>query len=96
MFQMTKGNEILAPAGEQQCANNPPLADQEFELRVTSSFLQALDHLAQTEGLSRSDIVRRAVGLYSLSRAVEAKGDHLAFVTQKDDDKLEVGQLIKL
>ena len=73
-----------------------PRADQRFELRVTERFLHALDHLAESENISRADIVRRAVGLYALARSVEARQDHLAFAKLNDENVMEITQLVKL
>lgn len=71
-------------------------ATQRFELRVSSKFLKALDHLAETEDLSRADVVRRAVGLYARARMEETQGRLIAFANLKEDNSLEVKELIKL
>lgn len=71
-------------------------ATERFELRVTRKFLEALDHLSDSEGLSRADIVRRAVGLYARARMEAESGRMVAFATLRDDNTVEVKDLIRL
>jgi hypothetical protein len=76
--------------------NFVPHADKRYELLASSGFLQALFDLAQDEGMSTSDIIRRSVGLYSIARNIEAKGGRLACVTDDGQGRHQIEQIIKL
>lgn len=72
------------------------LPNQRFELRVTKRFLLALDALAAKEGRSRADIIRRAVGFYSMSVSEKAKGNLMAFIKLQSDNSVSVEEIITL
>ena len=41
---------------------------ERLTLSVSDAFLEGLDELSITEGMSRSDLIRRTVALYSLAK----------------------------
>jgi hypothetical protein len=84
------------PAGTPSSMESADLPNQRFELRVTKRFLKALDALAEKEGRSRADIVRRAVGFYSMGISEKAKGNLLAFVKLQSDNSVSVEEIITL
>jgi hypothetical protein len=66
-----------------------------IELRASEDFIHALDLLAQDENLSRADIIRRAVGLYTRIRIEQNHGRHLALADLVGNE-LQVRELITL
>jgi len=88
--------QALLPADTIPDLDFVPHADKRYELLASSGFLQALSELAVREGVSTSDIIRRAVGLYSIARSIEAKGGRLARVADDDLGNPQVEQIIKL
>lgn len=57
---------------------------ERLTLRVSDAFLEGLDELSIKEGMSRSDLIRRAVALYSFAKEEERQGRKLGFFSQED------------
>ncbi|MFM1798257.1 MAG: hypothetical protein RLZZ117_535 [Cyanobacteriota bacterium] len=94
--QQKAASDVGAPTGTPSSKDPADLPNQRFELRTTKRFLQALDALAAKEGRSRADIVRRAVGVYSMGVSEKAKGNLLAFVKLQSDNSVSVEEIITL
>lgn len=57
---------------------------ERLALRVSDAFLEGLDQLAETEGLSRAEVVRRAVALLAFARKEEKEGRRMGFFTEEN------------
>jgi metal-responsive CopG/Arc/MetJ family transcriptional regulator len=69
---------------------------QRFEMRMSQQLLDGLGAMADQEGLTRADVVRRALGLYARALQAEAQGQCIAFATLHLHNAVDVVQLIKL
>ena len=67
-----------------------------FELRVSQSLLEGIDKMANAEGIHRSDVVRRALGLYARALEEEAKERVLVFANLNEGNGVEVSEMLKL
>ena len=56
---------------------------ERLTLRVSDAFLEGLDELSINDGMSRSDLIRRAVALYSFAKEEERQGRKLGFLAKK-------------
>jgi len=65
-------------------------------MRMTKPLLDGLGLMAEKEGLTRADVVRRALGLYARALQAEAQGQCIAFANLHPHNVVEVVQLIKL
>lgn len=72
------------------------VADQRFEMRMSRPLLQGLGIMADKEGLTRADVVRRGLGLYALALQAEDKGQLIGFARLQAGADPEVVELIKL
>ncbi len=72
------------------------VADQRFEMRMSKPLMQGLGIMADKEGLTRADVVRRALGLYALALQAEDKGQLIGFARVQAEANPEVVELIKL
>lgn len=86
---------LTEPADETLGAVSQGRGTKRIELRANQSFVDAIDLLANDEGLTRADIIRRAVGLYARARIEQKKGRHLAFA-ELEGSQLSVKQLVKI
>ena len=68
---------------------------ERLTLRVSDAFLEGLDELSINEGMSRSDLIRRAVALYSFAKEEERHGRKLGFFSEEDNRDV-VKQVISL
>lgn len=64
-------------------------------LNVPSGCRQGLDSLAAAEGLSRAEVVRRAVALYAFALQQDQQGRRLGFFTG-NGDAVRVEQVVSL
>ena len=69
---------------------------QRFEMRMSQQLLDGLGAMADQEGLTRADVVRRALGLYARALQAEAQGQCIAFANLHPHNAVDVVQLIKL
>ena len=79
-------------------AETPDLqtASQRFEMRMSKPLLDGLGLMAEKEGLTRADVVRRALGLYAQALQAEAQGQCIALANLHPHNALDVVQLITL
>lgn len=56
---------------------------ERLTLRVSDAFLEGLDELSIKEGMTRSDLIRRAVALYSFAKEEERQGRKLGFFSEE-------------
>ena len=68
---------------------------ERLTLRVSDAFLEGLDELSIKEGMTRSDLIRRAVALYSFAKEEERQGRNLGFFSEEDNRDV-VKQVIAL
>ena len=68
---------------------------ERLTLRVSDAFLEGLDELSIKEGMTRSDLIRRAVALYSFAKEEERQGRKLGFFSEEDNRDV-VKQVITL
>lgn len=61
---------------------------ERLALRVSEGFLVGLDELAVAEGLSRAEVVRRAVALLAFARKEAALGHRMGFFVEQDGQPL--------
>lgn len=66
-----------------------------LDLDVSASFREGLDELAAAEGLSRSEVVRRAVALLAFARKQAQQGRQLGFF-QVEDGQVVVKEVVSL
>jgi hypothetical protein len=90
------GDEVRAILPPTAAPSPPGTAKERFCLRVTRRFLDGVELLAQTEDLSKADIVRRSVGLYAHARMEEKAGRMIAFVELEPDGTVKVKEIIRL
>lgn len=67
-----------------------------FEMRASEALLYSLGEMSEKEGIPRSDVVRRALGLYSLALEAEAKNQLVLFANLNKDNTVSVVEAIKL
>jgi len=72
------------------------IASQRFEMRMTKTLLEGLGLMAEKEGLTRADVVRRALGLYARALQAESQGQLVAFARPQGANGPEVVELIRL
>ena len=68
---------------------------ERLTLRVSDAFLEGLDELSSKEGMTRSDLIRRAIALYSFAKEEERQGRKLGFFSEEDNRDV-VKQVIAL
>ena len=68
---------------------------ERLTLRVSDAFLEGLDELSIKEGMTRSDLIRRAIALYSFAKEEERQGRKLGFFSEEDNRNV-VKQVIAL
>ena len=56
---------------------------ERLALRVSDSFLEGLDQLAEAEGLSRAEVVRRAVALLAFAKKEKQEGRSMGFFVEE-------------
>jgi metal-responsive CopG/Arc/MetJ family transcriptional regulator len=64
-------------------------------LGFSRASLEGLDELSIKEGMTRSDLIRRAVALYSFAKEEERQGRKLGFFSEEDNRDV-VKQVITL
>ena len=80
----------------EQALEDSPGPMKRLEFRVNESFLEGLDGLANAEGRTRTDILRRALGLYARAYREKVNNRYLAFAEITEDNTLNVTELITL
>ena len=60
-----------------------PMKTERLALRVSEAFLEGLDQLAEAEGLSRAEVVRRAVALLAFAKKEEQEGRRMGFFVEE-------------
>ena len=88
-------SDLLRPSVSIQ-GSEAQVADQRFEMRMRKPLMQGLGIMADKEGLTRADVVRRALGLYALALQAEGKGQLIGFAHLQEGADPEVVELIKL
>jgi hypothetical protein len=74
----------------------PEEIQKRIELRVTKSFFDAVKLLADTENVSRADIIRKAVSLYARARIEQKKGNCVAFARMGSDNTVEITEMLSV
>ena len=60
---------------------------ERLALRVSDAFLEGLDELAEAEGgLSRAEVVRRAVALLAFARKEQQEGRRMGFFVEENGE----------
>lgn len=72
----------------------PEEIQKRIELRVTKSFFDAVKLLADTENVSRADIIRKAVSLYARARVEQKQGNFIAFARMGNDNTAEIAEIL--
>lgn len=67
-----------------------------IELRVSQSFFEAVKLLAETEGIARADVIRKAVSLYARARVEQKQGNFIAFVRVGSDNTMEIVDMLSV
>lgn len=67
-----------------------------IELRVSQSFFEAVKLLAETEGITRADVIRKAVSLYARARIEQKQGNCIAFARVGSDNNMEIVDLLSV
>jgi hypothetical protein len=75
-----------------QQTSNYELEFQPLVLRISNSLAKKLNEMAETENISKADIVRRALGFYALALEAENRGQITAFVNEQN----EIFEMIKI
>lgn len=57
---------------------------ERLALRVSDAFLEGLDALAEAEGLSRAEVVRRGVALLAFARKEAEQGRRMGFFVEEE------------
>lgn len=60
------------------------MKSERLALRVSDAFLEGLDELAAAEGLSRAEVVRRAVALLAFAHKEAQEGRRMGFFEETD------------
>jgi hypothetical protein len=71
-------------------------AQKRIELRVSQSFFEAVKLLADTEGIARADVIRKAVSLYARARIEQKKGNCIAFARVGSDNNMEIVDMLSI
>jgi metal-responsive CopG/Arc/MetJ family transcriptional regulator len=77
------------------CDGTMGIANASLTLRFSDAFLEGLNELSIKEGMTRSDLIRRAVALYSFAKEEEPQGRKLGFFSEEDNRDI-VKQVIAL
>jgi hypothetical protein len=72
------------------------VADRRFEFRLSARLMRGLDLMSQAEGISKADVVRRALGLYARALEEEANGRVIGFGADDGKGVYRVNELIRL
>jgi hypothetical protein len=67
-----------------------------IELRVSQSFFEAVKLLAETEGIARADVIRKAVSLYARARVEQKRGNFIAFARVGSDNSMEIVDMLSV
>ena len=67
-----------------------------IELRVSQSFFEAVKLLAETEGIARADVIRKAVSLYARARIEQKQGNCIAFARVGSDNNMEIVDMLSV
>ena len=65
-------------------------------MRMSKPLFDGLGILSEKEGIPRADVVRRALGLYSLARKEEEQGNLIGFARLDSDGHPKIDKLIRL
>jgi hypothetical protein len=92
---------IQAPVAEPTPIPAPPDCVEEevqkrIELRVSQSFFEAVKLLAETEGIARADVIRKAVSLYARARVEQKQGNFIAFARVGADNNMEIVDMLSV
>ena len=68
---------------------------ERLALRVSEAFLKGLDQLAEAEGLSRAEVVRRAVALLAFAKREEREGRRMGFFVE-DNGQPQIKEVVAL
>jgi hypothetical protein len=80
--------------------NSPPpdIVQEEvqkrIELRVSQSFFEAVKLLAESEGIARADVIRKAISLYARARMEQKQGNFIAFARMAGDNSVEIVDML--
>jgi predicted HicB family RNase H-like nuclease len=69
---------------------------ERFELRLSKALDDGVVEMAEKEGISKADVVRRALGLYARALEASAKGQIIAFANLHEGNVVNVVELIKI
>jgi hypothetical protein len=73
------------------------VADQRFETRITKGLRDCLQVLSEIESRTRSDLVRRSLGLYDLARNAENDGCIIGFANlDQDSNEYRLAKAVSL
>ena len=65
-----------------------------IQLRVSQTFFKAVKLLAETEGIARADVIRKAVSLYARARVEQKQGNFIAFARVGNDNTMQIVDLL--
>ncbi len=69
---------------------------ERYELRLSKPLADGIADMADKEGISRADVVRRALGLYARALEASAKGQYVAFTSLNKGNTVNVVELLKV
>ncbi|MFM8524747.1 MAG: ribbon-helix-helix protein, CopG family [Cyanobacteriota bacterium] len=69
---------------------------ERLALRVSDAFLEGLDELVEAEGLSRAEVVRRAVALLAFARKEAREGRRMGFFVEEADGVPRIKEVVTL
>jgi hypothetical protein len=67
-----------------------------IEFRVTKSFYEALQILADHEQISKADIIRKAVSLYAFAQVKRKEGMSIGVIAFSEDNEPEIKEIVNL
>jgi hypothetical protein len=74
----------------------PGTTTTSFELLLSQRLCEGLRITAEKEGISKADVVRRALGLYALALEAESQGQLIGFASIEANGSPQVVELIRL
>jgi len=72
------------------------IKSERLALRVSDAFLEGLDELAEAEGLTRAEVVRRAVALLAFARKEAQEGRRMGFFVEEADGVPRIKEVVAL
>lgn len=90
------GRDRPTPSSRIQISTKPNRLEPKVQLELSEAIAIAIDIIASHEGISKDDVIRRAVGLYHLAHFYCKQGKEFGVVGFSEDGEPEIKEIIDL